>query len=91
MTLPLEPTLPPLGFNQLLCGELVQSMEKVTVELESLVPQEYDSFDEMLAYFNGGNGNQYKEDRLRVEEVVAEIQHILRVIAESRVDANTPA
>lgn len=66
-------------------------MEKVTVELKSLVPPTYDSFDEMLAYFNGGNGNQYKDDRLRVDEVVSEIQHILRAIAESRVGASTSA
>jgi len=62
-------------------------MPKVIVDLTEIVPPTYASFDEMLAYFNGGSGQQYKEDRLRIDEVVAEIQHILRAVADSpRVD-----
>lgn len=61
-----------------------QQMEKVTVNVEDLVPPDYDSFDEMVRYFVGGNGSQWKEDRLRVDEAVAELQHILRVLSESR-------
>lgn len=57
-------------------------MKQVTIDIESLASPSYDSFDDMLRYYTSGDGRQYVQDGLTIEEVVDDIRHVLRRIAD---------